>query len=188
MSMSELSTTTEALSAVRDAIANDLASVGAAITNALADVDTQLEVLHGRRDELETALGAVREQISATDVQRAGLVAALEQVGAEESASGGPAAPPASVQGTRSPDAVESEGDEEWVDFDEASLSPDLPRTERIVAVLVQAQQPLPSADIAGVLNAYGDSTTTKVVSGTLANLVKRGLVVKVKHGMYAAT
>jgi hypothetical protein len=187
--MSELTTTNEALNAVRDAIANDLASVGAAITNALADVDAQLGTLHGRREELEGALAAVNEQIAATDAQRAGLAAALEQIDADgrvPSAALAPAPAAPSAAPSAGDADWQEDGDEEWVEFDESTLSPDLPRTARIIAVLEQSQQALPSADIAGVLNAYGDSTTTKVVSGTLANLVKRGSVVKVEQGMYA--
>jgi hypothetical protein len=198
--MSELTTTDDALSAVRTAIASEIANVGATITSALADVDAQLGTLHARREELEAALAAVNEQIAATDGQRAGLAAALAQIGedgrgapvagpaaaAQPAAAPAPAPAAAPTPSTSAADIWDEAAGEEWIEFDEASLDPDRARTERIVAVLEQAQQALPSADIAGVLNAYGDTTTTKVVSGTLANLVKRGLVEKVEHGMYA--
>jgi hypothetical protein len=203
--MSELTTTDDALSAVRNAIATEIANVGATITSALADVDAQLGTLHARREELESALAAVNEQIAATDSQRAGLAAALAQITEDgqvaplptpaspaapaaqtPAASPAPASAAAASPSPSPADIWDEAAGEEWIEFDEASLDPDRPRTERIVAVLEQAQQALPSADIAGVLNAYGDTTTTKVVSGTLANLVKRGLVEKVEHGMYA--
>lgn len=176
----------EAITAARSAVAGDVADVTAAIDTATTTIDQQLESLHEHRQVLEEALADVNEQIAMVDAYREALVSARASVASDIDDGQLRAA----MERARSQDQhqVDDEGDGEpfYLEFTEDELDPDLSRSTRIVTILERAQQELNAADIAAILNEFGDDTTTKVVGGTLSNLVRRNVVTKVAPGVYA--
>lgn len=168
----------EAIAAARTAVAADVANVAAAIDAALADIDEQLASLHERRKELEAALGAVNGQIAAVDVHRDALAAARAQAPVDGDSAAGDAS-------GESDDGEAYEDGESYLEFTEEELDPEVSRTERIVTILDRASYEMKAADITDILNQFGDETTSKVVSGTLSNLVRRGAVRKTGAGVY---
>lgn len=175
--MPEITSANDAVDAARTAVAADVANVTSAIDSAIADMDQQLATLQERREELESALATVTDQIAAVESQRGALAAARNQV------PGGGSDKGAASAGVAAP----GDGDE-YLEFDEDELSPDLPRSERIVTILERAGEGMNAADITTILNEFGDSTTAKIVGGTVSNLSKRGAVKKVSPGTYAAS
>lgn len=182
----------EAISAARSAVAGDVADVTAAIDTATATIDEQLATLHDHRQALEKALGEVNDQIATVDAYRAALTSARAQVATDD----GQAQPSARERGRSGAQANqtdvqdaegEGQGEEQppYLEFTEEELDPELARSTRIVTVLDRAQDPMHIADIAGILNEFGDDTTTKVVGGTLSTLARRNAVTKVAPGVY---
>lgn len=180
--MPEFDAVEDAIATARAAVANDVANVAAAIDAAVADIDQQLATLHERREQTEAALAAVNAQIAAVDGHREALIAARAQAPAHR--GDGEAAEPAKSVAVA--DAGEPEAERDYLEFTEDELDPAVPRTERLLTVLERAQQPMKSADLTEILNQFGDDTTSKVVSGTLSSLVRRGAVTKAGSGTYA--
>lgn len=177
--MAETDGVAEAIAAARVAVAADVANVAAAIDAALADIDEQLAGLHERRVQLEAASGAVNDQIAAVDAHRAALAAARAQAPVDGDGTAG--------DGSGVPADGDSYDDgESFLEFSEEELDPSLARTDRIVTILDRASYEMQTADIADILNQFGDDTTSKVVSGTLSNLVRRGAVTKAGAGAYS--
>ncbi|HVM12895.1 MAG TPA: hypothetical protein VM287_01010 [Egibacteraceae bacterium] len=169
----------EAIAAARIAVAADVANVAAAIDAALADIDEQLAGLHERRLRLEAASGAVNDQITAVDAHRAALAAARAQAPVDGDGTAGAGSAP-------SDDGASYDEVESFLEFSEEELDPALARTDRIVTILDRASYEMKAADIADILNQFGDDTTSKVVSGTLSNLVRRGMVSRAGAGAYS--
>lgn len=185
--MPELAAVQDAIAAVRAAVDHDVATVAAAIDTAVGDIDQQLATLHQRREELEAALAAVNDQIAAVDGHRDALIAARAQAPAErEDGARSLTQRPVEEEGGDGGDGEDGE-DGAYLEFTEDELDPAVARTERIVTVLTRAQQPMRSAEIADILNQFGDTTTGKVVSGTLSSLIRRGAVTKAGPGSYTA-
>lgn len=195
----------DAIAAARAAVASNVANVAAAIDAAVTDIDQQLATLHERREALDAALAAVNAQIAAVDGHREALITARTQApsdsgdgagvhsgGGAGSGAGGAATPSAAGSAAGEPDQPADdeaeEGDGGYLEFTEEELDPAVARTERIVTVLTRAQYGMRAGEIGDILNQFGDDTTAKVVGGTLASLVRRGLVTKEEPGVYAAS
>lgn len=170
-----------------------MADVTAAIDTATATIDEQLATLHEHRQALEEALGEVNDQIATVDAYRAALTSARAQVASDDgqAQSGGRARGRSGGQaaeggGQGSESGGRDDEQPSYLEFTEEELDPELARSTRIVTVLDRAQDHMHIADIAAILNEFGDDTTTKVVGGTLSTLTRREAVTKVAPGVYA--